>query len=208
MRIVRRALAVAIVPLAVVAGVAVAASVRSGTTGSVIHACYGNANGSMRFYDPAATSGPKGCKASETPLQWNVQGSGGSVVSAWDVQAAATLPVGGNTVDLGGSVSALAAGSYLLSGTATWPALDNERPTNVFCKLLATGTNVTGTTTGGYGAASYQSGATVTMMGSITVPTGSTADVQIQCVERPAALATVPVPIDGRIQVVHVDSLQ
>lgn len=42
--------------------------------GTVVHACYDNNNGVMRYIDPASPAGPKACKDNETALEWNVEG--------------------------------------------------------------------------------------------------------------------------------------
>ena len=160
----------------------------------VIHGCRNNGSGFLRVIDSASQS----CGQAETALDWNQRGPS----DGWDAQLFGNVPTGGSDVQLAGQVTGITPGSYLLSGFITWPALDTGSA-YVFCNLVASGTDVSGSTSGGFGTASTDGGGTVAMMGAITVNSG-TASVWVECREN---AGTASVSVGGRLHAIQVGTL-
>src|SRR5262249_34279284 len=126
-------------------------------SGDVIHACYKKSTpnqGSLRVIDADTQT----CNNNESALDWNrigppdPPGTTGSS-DGWDAQLTGTVSPGGADVRLSNTLTGLPPGSYLIGGAATWPPLDSGSAF-LFCNVIASGADVTGSTTGGFGTAS------------------------------------------------------
>ncbi len=170
-------------------------------SGGVIHGCYKKTSpnqGTLRVID---TERGQNCLSNENALDWNQTGpaAGGD---GWDAQLAGTVPTGGSDVRLSGGATGIPPGSYLVSGSATWPALDSGNAF-LFCNLVASGTDLSGSTSGGFGTASTTGGGSVAMTGAITVNSG-TANLGVECRENSG---TESVPVGARVHAIQVGTL-
>jgi hypothetical protein len=163
---------------------------------SVIHGCYLKTGGILRVVD---TNAGQACSTVEKPLTWNQRGGS----DGWDAQLNGTVPTGGSDVQLSGGANGIPPGSYLVSGSVSWPALDSGSA-YLFCNLVASGTDLTGSTSGGFGTASTAGGGTVAMNGAITVQSG-TANLGVECREN-SGTASVPVAA-ARVHAIQVATL-
>lgn|SRR5215211_188386 len=161
----------------------------------VISGCWSKRTGVLRVIDREASTQ---CLASENALDWNQRGPS----DGWDAQLVGTVPTGGSDVQLSGGVSGIPPGSYLISSSVTWAALDTGSA-SLFCSVQASGTDLSGSTLGGFGTASTAGGGTVAMNGSITVNSG-TATLGVECRENSG---TVGVPVQARVHAIQVGTL-
>jgi hypothetical protein len=167
----------------------------------VIHGCYRKSTGSLRVID---TDAGETCSSAEKPVSWNQTGPTGPTgpSDAWDAQPVGTVPTGGEDTELNGGVTDLPPGSYLLTGSVTWPPL-NAGSASLLCNLQASGTDLTGSTSGGFGTASTEGGGTVSMAGAITVNSG-TANLMVVCRQ---LSGTEIVFAQARVQAIRVGTL-
>lgn len=179
-------------------------------SGGAIHGCYKKTSpnqGTLRLID---TEKDQTCQHNETSVDWNQAGQPGEPgqpgqrgpSDGWDAGLFGTVPTGGRDVRLSGGATGLTPGSYLLSGEATWPALDSGSA-YLFCNIVAAATDASGSTTGGFGIASMAGGGSVAMMGAMTVNSG-TGSLWVECRENSG---TVSVPVLGRVHAIQVATL-